>query len=248
MPLGGSVRCVFPPENEAKVCVTSSNLRCPNNNKESAKRCVYHGTPRPPSTRTHSAGSGSGSGRGVSAPTVAVGPSRSTGPLGPRPCATLHLRLQCFAVGGPYVRRAISALTPVANPLSPSPPRPSPQHGCPMSPAFTHRIQTIQPALLTAQMNDMPLDLALSVSQVQTMDSAPAKHGSRGRKVRDSPLCALSLSTPPASLLSSPHLSPPHLRTAPHSRAATSPSTPTPLLPDRRTTWSSPSTTSSAGS
>ena len=43
--------------------------------------------------------------------------------LGP---ATLHLRLQCFAVGGPHAWRAISALPPVANPLSlPPPPRAS---------------------------------------------------------------------------------------------------------------------------
>ena len=67
----------------------------------------------------------------------------------------------------PTRMRAISALPPVANPLSPSPPRPSPQHGCPMSPAFTHRIQTIQPALLTAQMNDMPLDLSQSNLQAR---------------------------------------------------------------------------------
>ena len=84
-----------------------------------------------------------------------------------RPCPTLHLRPQCSAAGGPHAWRAISALPPVANPLSPSPPRPSPQHGCPMSPAFTHRIQTIQPALLTAQMNDMPLDLSQSDLQAR---------------------------------------------------------------------------------
>ena len=33
--------------------------------------------------------------------------------------ATLHLRRQCFAVGGPHAWRTISALPPVANPLSP---------------------------------------------------------------------------------------------------------------------------------
>ena len=43
----------------------------------------------------------------------------------------------------------------------------SPQHGCPMSPAFAHRTKTIQPALLTAQMNDMPLDLSQSDLQAR---------------------------------------------------------------------------------
>ena len=37
----------------------------------------------------------------------------------------------------------------------------------PMRPAFTHRIQTIQPALLSAQMNDMPLDLSQSDLQAR---------------------------------------------------------------------------------
>ena len=37
-------------------------------------------------------------------------------------CPRLHLRLQCFAVGGPHAWRTISALPPVANPLSPPPP------------------------------------------------------------------------------------------------------------------------------
>ena len=91
-------------------------------------------------------------------------PRDSSNPAPPlRPC----VRLCTYALSAPQQAahtawRAISALPPVANPLSPSPPRPSPQHGCPMSPAFTHRIQTIQPALLTAQMNDMPLDLSQS--------------------------------------------------------------------------------------
>ena len=37
----------------------------------------------------------------------------------------------------------------------------------PMRPAFTHRIQPIQPALLIAQMNDMPLDLSQSDLQAR---------------------------------------------------------------------------------
>ena len=44
-----------------------------------------------------------------------------------RPCATLHPRLQCSAVGGPHAWRAISALSPVAYPLSPPPPPHAPQ-------------------------------------------------------------------------------------------------------------------------
>ena len=105
------------------------------------------------------------------------------------PCATCDpVRLCTYALSAPQQAahtawRAISALPPVP---SQSFPAPSPQKASdfpntqlqglrpafattrlPMRPAFTHRIQTIQPALLIAQMNDMPLDLSQSDLQAR---------------------------------------------------------------------------------
>ena len=72
---------------------------------------------------------------------------------------------------------------------------------------------------------ELPDDLPTAQCEKNLHDSAPARyrHGSRGRKVRYSQLCApfaphrQPFTTPPASLPSSLHLLHPHPQTAPRS-------------------------------
>ena len=120
-----------------------------------------------------------------------------------------------------------------AGPQPASPPAPAPATAGPgpNSRAIAlHPISSLPPPAPDQVLDDLP------VSQCEeTQDSAPAccRHGSRGRKVRESPLCApFAPYTQPFTTTrfapSSPR--PPAFKTAPRSRAATSPSpSPTPI-------------------